>query len=363
MTNKVTMDEIAKRVGVSKYAISKALSGKSGVSEQTRDKILQIANELGYFNQPRVTKKYGRSNKPSSTSERLDKRSIMILIPNIRLQSIESFYWGHIVDGIVEELKKNELSMIIATEYPADNVSSLINIQELLGIIIVGTISTPMLIATSQLGLPLVIIDHEDRAISTDTLFVDNQEGTTRLTEYLLHTGHTHIQFVGDIEFARSFKERWYGVRNTLEQHEVSIHQNNELLHVNSLEISQTKEQILSYLKENWNPYHTGSALVCANDDIAIAALQAAKTLNIRVPEMLSITGFDNIGASELSEPPLTTVHVNKEALGRRAVEILLRRYRNPGAAKEKILMTTELILRSSTMNHHETIAIAATSK
>lgn len=350
MNSKVTMDEIAKRVGVSKYAISKALSGKSGVSEQTREKILKIAHEVGYFNQPRVKNKYTRSVNRKSPADQLEKSSIMILIPNIRLQSIESFYWGHIVDGIVGELNKNNLSMIITTEYLADHASTLININELLGIIIVGTISTSMLMAISQLGLPIVTIDHEDRTIPVDSLFVDNQEGTTRVTEYLLQTGHTFIQFIGDIDFSRSFKERWYGVRNTLENHGYTVSQDEHLLHLNSLDIAQTKEQISSYLMNRWHPDDQRTAFVCANDDIAIATLQVAKALHLKVPDKISITGFDNIAISEQTDPPLTTIHVNKEALGKRAVEILLRRYHNPDTTKEKILMATELIIRSSTV-------------
>jgi len=91
------------------------------------------------------------------------------------------------------------------------------------------------------------------------------------------------------------------------------------------------------------------SAFVCANDSIAICVMTVLMKLNIDVPERVSVAGFDNIDDAAKSQPTLSTVHVNKEALGRRSVDALLRRIEHPDEPKEKILLSGDILLRQST--------------
>lgn len=350
MQRKVTMDEIAQKAGVSKYAISKALSGQSGVSEQTRERIVHLAHEMGYFSQQRH-----KSNKIEVQAQvgcqvaSFSKRSIMVLMPNIRMQSMDSYYWGRIIDGIVHELKAHDLSMIIATEHLEDNLLSLINVKELLGLIVVGTISSSMLRLLSKMELPVIMVDHEDPVLPVDTLFVNNFEGASQLTQYLIDLGHQKLQFVGDITFARSFRERFLGFRNTLEENRLPSMQESSLLYVDSLDLKNTIQQVKDCLTDIRSSETFPTALVCANDDIAIAVMQAVLSLHLSVPEDISITGFDNIDRAKDAPIPLTTMNVGKELLGMRAVEMLLRRSGNLTKCREKVLLATDIVHREST--------------
>lgn len=344
------MDEIARRAGVSKYAVSKALSGKSGVSEQTRERIVRVATDMGYFSQPRLRNKVSAAVAMNGGESRIsDKRSVMVLMPNIRMQNMDSHYWGRIVDGIADELKKYNFTMIITTEHSEEGLRDLANLKGVLGVIVVGTSSTALLLSVNNLHLPLIMVDHEDQALDCDTLFVNNFEGSFELTRQLLCERHTQLQFVGDPNFACSFRDRYLGFKAALADRKVTVKQDPRLLDVSSLSMDDTRAQVRTCVAELTELREMPSALVCANDDIALASIAALRDLNISVPKEVSVTGFDDIDEASFAAPPLTTMHVAKEALGRRAVEMLVRRHRHPDLTVEKVLLAVHPVMRDST--------------
>jgi len=348
MTRRVTMDDVAARAGVSKYAVSKALSGQSGVSEQTRERILGVATDLGYVQQRRLHGRYERSGSAAIGLAGRDKRSVMVLMPNIRLQSLDSHYWGRIVDGIAQALNARNLFMIIATEYSHEGWSSIFNAEELIGVIVVGTISGPMLQEVSTMALPVVMVDHEDERFVCDMVFADNVDGAGRMASHLLGVGHERLQFVGDVHFSRSFHERWLGVRLVLESRGVAWRQDQRLLGVYSPVWETTRDELVKIFNDLRSEGGMPTAFLCANDDLALATVSALTQLGLRVPEDVSVTGFDNIEDAEVCNPPLTTMNVVKEELGERAVEMVLRRRDNPSTMFEKVFLFTELIQRGS---------------
>lgn len=347
MSKKVTMQQIADHVNVSKFAVSKALSGKSGVSPDTREKIIQAATQLGYFAQKRNKPIVSRNipNKPSSS----ERNTIIVLIPNVREQNRQSSFWGRIIDGITTGLEENHLGMMIVTEHVTDNFTRLINPEAVLGLIGVGLISNQLLLEVRNLGIPFVLVDHEDSLIPSDVLFMNNYECVRRATNYLLGNGHRKLQFVGNIRYSRSFYDRWLGFRSMLEEQNVEHAQNKELLEFEGVNRSEMTEQIERILREVQGSGELPTALVCANDSIAICVMTVLMRMGIDVPGQVSVSGFDNIEDAGLSSPTLSTVHVNKEALGQRSVETLLWRIAHPDGPKEKILLAGEIVLREST--------------
>ncbi|QMV43945.1 LacI family DNA-binding transcriptional regulator [Cohnella cholangitidis] len=342
---KVTMQQIADYVGVSKFAVSKALSGKSGVSTETREKIIQSATQLGYFAQKKT-----RPSAKRNTEKKLDQKdTIVVLIPNIRYQNRQSYYWGRILDGITAVLDSNRLGMVIVTEHVQENLAKLINPEGVVGLIGVGLISNQLLLDIRNWGVPFVLIDHEDPLIPSDVLFMNNYECSRRIANYLAGIGHARFQFVGNIRYSHSFYDRWLGFRSILEESNIPLNQNAELLALegdNRSEITDNLHKILKKMQENGE---LPTSFVCANDSLAICVMTVLTRLGVDVPSMCSVTGFDDIEDAVLAQPSLSTVHVNKEALGYRAVEMLLRRVGHPDSPKEKILLTGDFILRDST--------------
>lgn len=348
MAKKVTMQQIADLVGVSKFAVSKALSGKSGVSPQTREKIIQAASKLGYFAQKR--------NRLPGVREALahkrtagSRHTVVVLIPNVRYQNRQSVYWGRIIDGVSQALESAHLGMMIVTEQTADRFSQLINPDAVLGLIGIGHITNPLLLEVRNLGLPFVLVDHEDPLIPCDALFMNNYECERRVANYLLGQGHRRQQFVGNIRFSRSFHDRWIGFRSLFEEQQIPLVQDERLLAFegdNRMEMTGALEPII---RDQAARGTLPTAYVCANDSIAICVTTILMKLGIAVPEQISVFGFDNIDDAALAQPALSTVHVNKEALGRRAVETLLWRINHPDEPKMTMMLAGDLQVRAST--------------
>ncbi|QCT01523.1 periplasmic binding protein/LacI transcriptional regulator [Paenibacillus algicola] len=350
MSKKVTMQHIADSLGVSKFVVSKALSGKEGVSDATKARVMETAAQLGYFNQ-----KNGYLKAPLPTKSEVSdpqRNSVLVLMPNIRFQTKTSAYWGRILEGISEKLDHEGVGMVIVAEQSVEHFMQLLNPKALMGIIGVGEVAAPLLLEAHRLGLPIVLIDHEDELIPADTLFADNFESMHRLTRHLIGTGHRELVFVGDARYSRSFYDRYLGFNRAMEEAGIvepaagssAAH----YLPVQGFEKEHFIDSITRWAAEKMDNGKMPAALVCANDQIALAALTVLQRLNCAVPDDVSVTGFDHIEDTDRTSPRITTVRVPKHALGRRAVELLQRRVHEREAPAEKVLLACELLYRES---------------
>jgi len=325
MAKKVTMQQIADYLGVSKFVVSKALSGKGGVSETTRERVIQAASQLGYFNQKNAYVKTIRSDAPAPAAGGKGKQSVLALMPNIRFQTKENAYWGRILDGISVRLEEENLGMMIISESSVDHFLGVFNPGGILGLIGVGEISTPLLLEVHRVGA------------------ADGAGGPR---------GPAH-----------SFR---HGVREQLRLHVAQLPGplagvpcgaggepgsppvSREERQIALEGIDRFQEQIKSWLAKRKRSGAMPTALVCANDSIALDALRALQELGLRVPDDVSVTGFDNIEDAWRNQPALTTVNVPKEKLGARAVEMLLARLGRKNEPYEKLLVAGEIIYRES---------------
>nr|WP_253944934.1 LacI family DNA-binding transcriptional regulator [Paenibacillus sp. NEAU-GSW1] len=342
------MQQIADAVGVSKYVVSKSLSGKGGVNAATRERVKQAAIRLGY----RVSVKQNSKDMVNNGAAAADKATVVVMLPNIRFQVRESEYWGRIVDGITSELESLELRGVVVTDQTIDSFLSIVQKDTIRGFIGVGEVSGQVLQEISRLGLPLVLIDHEDQLISANGVFANNRESVYQLTHYLLSLGHKRLRFVGNIRYSKSFYSRWCGFKDALDEQGLGLAIPDKIDPLASLQGQSRQEhteEIREILMKEKESGLFPTALVCANDMIAIAATNALRDIGISIPQEASVTGFDNIEDSYQLSPRLTTVHVEKEMLGRRAAQMLLNSMRNPDFPQETVYMNASLIHRDST--------------
>ncbi|WP_083521076.1 LacI family DNA-binding transcriptional regulator [Alicyclobacillus kakegawensis] len=344
MAKRVTMQQIAEQAGVSKYAVSKALSGQSGVSEETRQRIVKIAMQLGYFLQG-TPQQAARSRR--SLSQR-KSNTIVVLMPNVRFQHRGSPYWGRIIDGITQAIRARGLGMIIITEHSAENLLQVLNPDGLLGIVGVGMIPGPMLLELHQLGIPFILVDHQGSSIPSDSILADNMEAGQRMTEYLIACGHQRLQFVGDLHYSQSFRMRWEGFRVALEEAQIPLAQSPELLRDVGRDRGADVRRIAQWARSRMAEGSLPTALVCANDGVAISVIHGLGQVGLNVPADVSVTGFDDIDEAVQVHPKLTTIRVDKEQMGMRAVDMLLRRFEHPETPREKLLLAGELVFRES---------------
>lgn len=346
MTKKVTMQQIADHLGMSKYVVSKALSGKKGVSEATKERVIQVASQLGYFAQNSGYMKPIKLGMEVEEKHSSDiRQSVLVLMPNIRFQTRDSLYWGRILDGISKRLEDKGIGMVIVMEQNAETFMHLLKPEGILGMIGVGEIASSMLLEIHRLGVTMVLVDHEDPLIPSDTLFANNYDCMYRLTKHLIGIGHRSIGFVGNVRYSRSFFDRWNGFRGAMEEYELWNGQEH-LTQLDSME--HYDELIKQWLLRRKKLHALPTALVCANDSLALDACKAVQEIGLAVPEDLSISGFDNIDDSVRHSPPITTVNVPKEMLGARAVDKLLERLERSKEPLEKILVAGEVIYRQS---------------
>ncbi|MFB5759807.1 LacI family DNA-binding transcriptional regulator [Paenibacillus medicaginis] len=330
MRGKVTLQEIADAAGVSKFAVSRALAGKPGVSEDTRAAIVELAGKLGYFRQEQRGFVPGQPAKQTTW-----KGTVAVLFPNIRSQNRESKYWGPVFEGIADQLNAKGLDVLTLTEPSSDDIFSLLNPEAIRGIITVGSISTGILLNIRRLGIPFVMVDHRDPAVRTDTLFIDNWACMEEMLHSLIAKGYRHMQFVGNIHDAFSFHERWFAYRSTLERNGIEVQQDERLFAATTADLSACLTDIAARgLPE---------LFVCVNDITAQLVIDALDGCGVRVPADCGVTGFDY---THEKHPIAATVRMDKELLGRRSVDQLFWRIMNPSSPCEKISMDAELVMR-----------------
>ncbi|WP_337099348.1 LacI family DNA-binding transcriptional regulator [Paenibacillus sp. YIM B09110] len=331
MKGKVTIQAIADYTGLSKFAVSRGLSGKSGVSPQTRESILKAAAQLGYFKE---SSNAPVSNELTDLNTREWSGTVLVLFPNVRYQNTESLYWGPIINGISTHLDQKGINILTLTEPKDDSVFSLLNPDAIMGIITVGSISTPILLEIKRLGIPVMMVDHYDPAFKSDSIFTDNLSSMREITTAAIQKGYRNFQFVGNIKDAPSFYERYLSFRATLEDHDIPLKQIPSLI---GPEIECFQEAFPIAIRQHGLP----EAFICVNDILVDNCLFQFKQMNITPPDNLILTGFDN---THPDLPIWATVNIDKELLGKRAVDQLLWRILNPKTNYEKILIQAEVI-------------------
>lgn len=336
MRGKVTIQAIADFTGLSKFAVSRGLSGKSGVSPQTREHILKAAAQLGYFKE---TPNRSEPVEPVDLHD-LDNRqwsgTILVLFPNIRYQNTESLYWGPIINGISTRLNQKGINVLTLTEPKDESVFSLLNPDAITGILTVGYISTQILLEIKRLEIPLMMVDHNDPAIQSDSIFTDNLSSIREIVTAAIRKGYKNFQFVGNIKDAPSFYERYLSFRATLEDYAIEYNQIPALV---SPEIALFHETFPIAVKQHGLP----EVFVCINDILVSHAMYHLDNMGLAKRDNLIFTGFDN---THPDLPIWATANIDKEMMGKRAVDQLLWRILNPKASYEKILIQSEIIIR-----------------
>lgn len=333
MRRKVTIQSIADYTGLSKFAVSRGLSGKSGVSDQTRDLIMKAAAQLGYF---KDTTTSPMSNDLLDTDTNSWSGTILVLFPNVRHQNTDSLYWGPIFNGISTRLNQKNINILTLTEPANDSMFSLLNPEAIMGIITVGSISTNVLLDIQRLSIPVVMVDHHDPCFHSDSIFTDNLSCMREVMNSVVAKGYKNYQFLGNIRDAQSFYERFLGFRSILEDNQIELKQIPSLM---GPEIENFHDTFKTAIQEHGLP----EVFVCANDIIAYFALESLQKIGMAIPENLVFTGFDN---THPQIPFLATVNVDKELLGKRAVDQMLWRILNPNTSYEKTLIQAEVITR-----------------
>jgi len=381
MARKISMQQIADRLGVSKYTVSQALAGKEGVSESTRSQVMAMARALGYRMRSPESEKGQQAKEATGPMESTEstvnaaspanKAVIKVLVGFEERHHVEPSFWGRVKLGLEAGCKNAGIQPVFfnfSHREETDWVVALMkdpSFKEASGLIVAGSCPTSSLLQFNRSGKPIVLVDHEDPLIAADAVLNANVEAGRMACHHLLAQGCHSIAFVGRDTFAVSFRERWWGCKMAIDDRlgrRTSARYGQQIAQdlAGDEDFSgsiQLRKWTVPYMNSSWKQRLSKrvvteeslpSGFVCANDDIALGLIVALSEAGIAVPEQCRVIGIDNSLHGSEAPIPLTTVNLAKEWLGLRAVESFVRKLQQPGVPDEKIIFSGSLIIRSS---------------
>lgn len=316
MAKEVKLADIAKIVGVSTVTVSKALSGQKGVSDKMRMRIEVVAEELGYV----------RASSERATESK-SGYMIVTIVAERYLQENQSFYWQIYQEITQRALACNCFTMLEVISY--EDEKNCVLPQSVLrkkadGMIIMGNFKkTYAQFLIREKKMPYVFLDSSVAEESCDAVVSNNVLGGYIMTNYLYELGHRRIAFVGTLLSTSSIDDRYLGyIKSTLE-HGEKIRE--ELL-LNDRDREKGKVDLDRYLKF---PDEMPTAFFCNCDFTAGLLIRKLNENGFRVPEDVSVVGFDNYLNEQLSGVGITTYEINTKAMAKRAVHIIEHKLKN----------------------------------
>lgn len=331
MAKSVTMRDIAAEIGVSTVTVSKALTGREGVSEEMRERIKQKAAEMGY-----------RYNSVAKAMKEGENGSIGILVAD-RFFEDNSFY-NKLYRNLV--LKLNEAGYFGVLEILSQEneellrLPNMINSSRIDGIVVMGQISEEYLEELKKTDIPQVLLDFYVERSGTESVISDGIHGSCCLTDYLIEMGHRDIYFVGSIYATSSIMDRYIGFYKSMLQHGIPCGVN---------KVIEDRDRNGKFI-ELALPDKMPTAFVCNCDQVAYLLVQRLKDMGYSVPKDVSVVGFDDYIYSTLSEPRLTTYRVNMEEMAKAAVTVISKKLKNPNYKKGRTVVDGDVVIRDSVL-------------
>jgi LacI family transcriptional regulator len=326
-----TIYDVARLAGVSTATVSRALNGTGQIAPATRAAIHAAVEQLGY--QPNTV---ARSLVTKST------QTIALLLPDIA-----NPFYAALVSGIQQRALETGHTMLLCTTESdperEEQYLTLLRAKQVDGVLVDGLVLPPDRIARFvQDGLPIVCLDRDVESSSVPLVQVDNRLGARMATEHLLGLGHRHIAHVAGAPELKISEERVQGYRDALSA--AGIEPDRALRRVGSFTEEGGYEAMLALLD---GPVFT--AVFAANDLSALGVINAIVGSGLRVPQDMSVVGFDDLRLSRYTTPPLTTVHQPALEIAQRATQLLLDLASGRAVRQVRHLLEPELVVRGST--------------
>ena len=326
--NKVTMQTIADRIGISKVSVSKALNGQPGISQTLRREIQKTALEMGYMRQSEAGLKH---------------RKLAFVVPKRFFLKNENFY-----TTIYYYLnKKCQISGQALSNFVVNSeeerclaTPSLLSTDNFDGIFIAGEISENYLKSLVRLGIPIVLIDFYKASMNLDCIISDNFYLGYCATVHLIENGHRKIGFIGDIHETTSIMDRYYGYCKALRQNGLPV---NDRWH-----IVNNDPQTGVYNLDVELPEDLPTAFVCHCDMAAHFLMQSLVKAGFSVPADVSVISFDNTDLSRFTTPKLSTFDISRQKIALEAFGRMMGRLDDRAGEPQRIYINNSFIARES---------------
>ncbi len=330
---KVRLKDIGDALGVSQVTVHNALSGHKGVSPQLRMKIAEKAEEMGYVPVSSAKKKEEQSGEFWKAG---------VLIAENYLAQYSTYYWKMYQELSLAATEKRCYTTIEVLKKDAEKntlaLPQIVKSGSVQGLIIIGEIDKRYIKNLRQkVSMPVIFLDFYDNEIARDAVIGDNFYGMYQMTELLFAQGFEKIGFIGSIYATSSIMDRYCGFMKAVMEHKVGVPK--EWLIEDRDEVGQVGFELPRCLPE---------AFVCNCDLVAGMTVLKLRERGVRVPEDVSVVGFDNYLYPEYGDMKLTTYEVNTKAMTKVALEKLLKQLRNPQTGRNLEVVSGHVVWKKS---------------
>lgn len=336
MNKRITTQEIADSLGISRNTVSKALNNNPNLSKKMKTKILIKAKELGYIH-PTVEQDIDFIG---------ENKEIAFLTQNIPYGS----HFGTVaLEAFHEKISNHrfKLSIYLIREEDIKNKKLPLGFDSnvISGILCMELFDKEYIEFLSSLGIPILFIDHayniNPYELEADFILMENFHSTKTLTETLIKDGLSRLAFAGHITHCNSFWERYQGFKSALDEAGLKEH-TRDFIKDN---VFADKNKLFETIKKQ---KELPEIFITANDDTATDLIKALRKNNIKVSKDILITGFDNAIEAKIFDPPLTSINIPSASIGARAADMLLNRIKDPKMPHLYQYVNTTIIYRDS---------------
>lgn len=338
MADRPTINDVAREAGVSKASVSAVLNGKPGVSDATRDRVLAVMERLHY-----------RPSGAAAGRVSRRRRSLGLVI-----KEIDNPYYTEVATGALAEGRQHGYTVLVASSegsYQAEREAvELMCEQGVDGLIITPVVDEHAdishLFDLRRRNFPFVLLE-EIRGVPASLVDIENVEASRRAVEHLIDLGHTRIVHLAGPEYSTHSRERIEGVYRAFSR-SPQVFPEDAIVRAGAHLEDGYRAGLECFRGRRAGERPT--AATCYNDLVALGLLRALAELSLRVPEDVSVVGFDDLQILGYLPVPLTSVHVPKQEMGRRATEMLVRHIdAREALPPTREYLSGELVLRHST--------------
>ncbi len=338
---KISIKDVAREAGVSTTTVSYVLNQikTQSISDETSQRVREAAARLGYV--PNL-------NARSLTSRRTNL--IGVVIPQTepgREFMFDNPFYGALLSSLEVNARRAGYHLLLTGPTSGQSYINIARNRGIDGIVIVGSYPTASLDELHQLSIPVVLIDTYVKDKAFHVIGINDREGGQMATEYLISQGHRQIAIVcGDVQEHGVMRQRYLGYRDAIQKAGLPLRQEHVLTGDVSFASGRKAARVLS------KDLPDVTAVFCAADILGAGMVKGMRQEGKRVPEDLSVIGFDDLDLAQMCDPSLTTIHQDIAQKGEAAVRMILDSLDgNPTRQEEMVPMT--LVVRDSVKNHN----------
>lgn len=329
--HRITLQDVADAVGVSKSTVSLVLSNHPRISQETRQRVLDTVDELGYV--------YDRRAASLRT-----RQSFTI---GLIITDITNPFYAELTSGIEHTLlQKNYIALLGSTTDLLQNQErffATMRERSADGIILCPAPGTPPeTIRRLSRQLPTVLIARYLAGVDVDYVGADNELGARRATEHLIERGHRRIAFIGGSNDSSARQDRLRGLVSILEKHRIPL---DESL---TITCAVTRNAGYTAIQQVMRADDPPTAALCYNDVVAFGVMLGLRDCDLEPGRDVAVVGFDDVNEASLWNPPLSTVSATPTEMGQHAAALLLKRIETPDRPIQQVILPSTLVIRAS---------------